>query len=45
MNLSVNDLSSNLELLKKHNPLVHNITNVVVTNITANALLAIGQAR
>lgn len=42
MNITVDDLSSDLELLKKHNPLVHNITNVVVTNVTANALLAIG---
>ena len=42
MNITVDDLSSNLELLKKHNPLVHNITNVVVTNVTANAILAIG---
>jgi hydroxyethylthiazole kinase len=42
MNITVDDLSSNLKLLKKRNPLVHNITNVVVTNVTANALLAIG---
>ena len=42
MNIKVDDLSLNLELLKKQNPLVHNITNVVVTNVTANALLAIG---
>ncbi len=40
--ITVNDLSKNLELLKKQNPLVHNITNMVVTNVTANALLAIG---
>ena len=38
----LNDLSLNLDLLKKQNPLIHNITNVVVTNVTANALLAIG---
>ncbi|MDV2583705.1 hydroxyethylthiazole kinase, partial [Alkalibacillus haloalkaliphilus] len=33
------------ELLRKvreENPLVHNITNTVVTNFTANGLLAIG---
>jgi len=28
--------------VRKQNPLVHNITNLVVTNITANALLAVG---
>ncbi|WP_412103396.1 hydroxyethylthiazole kinase [Rossellomorea aquimaris] len=28
--------------LREENPLVHNITNVVVTNFTANGLLAIG---
>lgn len=42
INIALSDLSSDLELLKKKNPLVHNITNVVVTNVTANALLAIG---
>ncbi|USK31709.1 hydroxyethylthiazole kinase [Bacillus sp. F19] len=31
-----------LEKLRKEKPLVHNITNVVVTNFTANGLLAIG---
>lgn len=31
-----------LEELKKLNPLVHNITNLVVMNNTANALLALG---
>ncbi len=33
---------SDLVSLKKHSPLVHNITNFVVMNSTANALLAIG---
>jgi hydroxyethylthiazole kinase len=42
MNITLDDLSLNLELLRKQNPLVHNITNFVVTNVTANALLAIG---
>ncbi|GED28585.1 hydroxyethylthiazole kinase [Brevibacillus agri] len=31
-----------LETVRKRNPLVHNITNVVVTNFTANGLLALG---
>jgi hydroxyethylthiazole kinase len=31
-----------LERVRERNPLVHNITNVVVTNFTANGLLAIG---
>lgn len=31
-----------LEKVKKDNPLVHNITNVVVTNFVANGLLALG---
>jgi hydroxyethylthiazole kinase len=32
----------NLNLLRQSKPLVHNITNMVVMNVTANALLAIG---
>ncbi|WML44210.1 hydroxyethylthiazole kinase [Neobacillus sp. PS3-40] len=31
-----------LQKVKNDNPLVHNITNVVVTNFTANGLLALG---
>lgn len=31
-----------LENVRKSNPLVHNMTNVVVTNFTANGLLALG---
>lgn len=31
-----------LKRVRKENPLVHNITNVVVTNFTANGLLALG---
>jgi hydroxyethylthiazole kinase len=31
-----------LEKVRQQNPLVHNITNVVVTNFTANGLLALG---
>ncbi|MFZ0725706.1 MAG: hydroxyethylthiazole kinase [Desulfobacterales bacterium] len=32
----------NLAAVRAHNPLVHNITNFVVMNFTANALLAMG---
>lgn len=35
-------VTNNLEKLRQVNPLVHNITNVVVTNFTANGLLALG---
>ncbi|HST73830.1 MAG TPA: hydroxyethylthiazole kinase, partial [Acetobacteraceae bacterium] len=31
-----------LAAIRERGPLVHNITNVVVANLTANALLAIG---
>lgn len=34
----------NLEALRQARPLVHNITNFVVMNVTANALLAMGAA-
>ncbi|MDF2791199.1 MAG: hydroxyethylthiazole kinase, partial [Neobacillus sp.] len=36
------DFSSILQRVREENPLVHNITNVVVTNFTANGLLALG---
>lgn len=35
-------LSETLKKVREVNPLVHNITNVVVTNFTANGLLALG---
>jgi len=35
-------LCKTLEKVREVNPLVHNITNVVVTNFTANGLLALG---
>jgi len=35
-------MSELLERVRRENPLVHNITNVVVTNFTANGLLALG---
>ncbi|MED4161494.1 hydroxyethylthiazole kinase, partial [Halalkalibacterium halodurans] len=31
-----------IEMLRKSNPLIHCMTNVVVTNFTANGLLAVG---
>ncbi|HWO74354.1 MAG TPA: hydroxyethylthiazole kinase [Bacillus sp. (in: firmicutes)] len=40
--MNVQEISSLLEKLRETNPLIHNITNVVVTNFTANGLLAIG---
>jgi hydroxyethylthiazole kinase len=42
MELSPEKLASNLEIIKQNGPLVHNITNYVVMNFTANVLLAIG---
>ena len=34
--------AENLALLREKKPLIHNITNYVVMNYTANALLAMG---
>lgn len=34
----------NLAAVRRHQPLIHNITNLVVMNVTANALLAAGAA-
>lgn len=36
------DLTSAIETLRQRAPLIHNITNYVVMNTTANALLAVG---
>ncbi len=38
----VEEMATLLERLRERKPLVHNITNLVVTNITANATLAMG---
>ncbi|TXH33238.1 MAG: hydroxyethylthiazole kinase [Rhodospirillaceae bacterium] len=35
-------LPENLQAIRDRAPLIHNITNLVVTNVTANALLALG---
>jgi hydroxyethylthiazole kinase len=40
--MSSNKLDLILKRVREENPLVHNITNVVVTNFTANGLLALG---
>ncbi|MBY0147923.1 hydroxyethylthiazole kinase [Neobacillus niacini] len=40
--MNSSDLSSILLRVREENPLVHNITNVVVTNFTANGLLSLG---
>jgi hydroxyethylthiazole kinase len=42
MRISARDITRDLELVRQRTPLVHNITNYVVMNSTANALLAIG---
>ena len=47
MNAATVDASSlwaDLQALRERSPLVHNITNLVVMNMTANALLAVGAA-
>ncbi|WP_134704137.1 hydroxyethylthiazole kinase [Ammoniphilus sp. YIM 78166] len=36
------ELAQKLDKVRNENPLVHNMTNVVVTNFTANGLLALG---
>ena len=40
--ISASSVSDDLETIRRNSPLVHNITNYVVMNTTANALLAIG---
>ncbi|WP_044642823.1 hydroxyethylthiazole kinase [Risungbinella massiliensis] len=40
--VNVNSVKELLQKVRDMNPLVHNITNVVVTNFTANGLLALG---
>lgn len=42
MQLTVKEISEDLGLVRAQAPLVHNITNYVVMNSTANALLAVG---
>ena len=40
--MNVSEIHGALAALRQRTPLVHNITNYVVMNMTANALLAIG---
>jgi hydroxyethylthiazole kinase len=42
MSISAKSISQDLELVRRRSPLVHNITNYVAMNTTANALLAVG---
>jgi hydroxyethylthiazole kinase len=42
INLEKNSLEEVLQTVRRVNPLIHNITNVVVTNFTANGLLSLG---
>ena len=42
MKLTANEIISDLERVRAKSPLVHNITNYVAMNSTANALLAVG---
>jgi hydroxyethylthiazole kinase len=42
MTLTAREIIQDLELVRAKSPLVHNITNYVVMNSTANALLAVG---
>ncbi|EDL66504.1 hydroxyethylthiazole kinase [Bacillus sp. SG-1] len=40
--MKIQEIGSLLDKVREVNPLIHNITNVVVTNFTANGLLALG---
>ncbi|EIJ82163.1 hydroxyethylthiazole kinase [Bacillus methanolicus PB1] len=40
--MNTENIAAILEKVRKANPLVHNITNIVVANFTANGLLALG---
>ncbi len=42
MKITADEIYKSIELIRTHSPVVHNITNYVVMNNTANALLAIG---
>jgi hydroxyethylthiazole kinase len=42
MSITARDIYHNLEEVRRQGPLVHNITNYVAMNLTANALLAVG---
>ncbi len=40
--INISNLIRDLELVREKSPLIHNITNYVVMNNTANGLLAVG---
>ncbi|SFJ61650.1 MULTISPECIES: hydroxyethylthiazole kinase [unclassified Bacillus (in: firmicutes)] len=40
--MKMKEIAQVIETVRERNPLVHNITNVVVTNFTSNGLLALG---
>ncbi|MDD5344058.1 MAG: hydroxyethylthiazole kinase [Smithella sp.] len=42
MNVTATEIYRSIEMIRRQAPVVHNITNYVVMNSTANALLAIG---
>src|SRR5208282_1110348 len=42
MRLTAAEIYRSMEMIRHQSPVVHNITNYVVMNTTANALLAIG---
>ncbi|NEQ28451.1 MAG: hydroxyethylthiazole kinase, partial [Microcoleus sp. SIO2G3] len=42
MNINPDTIWDDLQTIRQNNPLIHNITNYVVMNNTANALLALG---
>jgi hydroxyethylthiazole kinase len=42
MKITAKEIYESLEAIHRESPVVHNITNYVVMNITANALLAVG---
>ena len=42
INVTTSEIWTDIEAIRKNSPLIHNITNYVVMNTTANALLAIG---
>jgi len=42
MDIAAKDIARDLMLVRQRSPLVHNITNYVAMNTTANALLAVG---
>ena len=40
--INLKNVNADIKLIKRQSPVVHNITNLVAINFTANALLALG---